>query len=620
MLIRALLKHSINKISFPRISLWLVGLMFVLPILGYHHLMPIPSFYNEWIAAALGLAALSVFLRNRYWQDMELPVIAFVPLGLIVLMLIQIPMDRIVFPERNILGASYLLWAVLLLLLARMLRRELGLPEVVETLAWFLLCGGVVNAGIAVFQEFEVHSFLDPVIISKTRVPFANIGQPNHFSDYIALALGSMLLLLSKQRLAIGTSIASGCLMLYALSFSGSRSSWLYVITFAGLALWFFMADRRSEHKRLLITTVLLLLGFALLQVKWFALVPSGVLTPTDNLFGIAGSKSDRLAIWWEAWHIFLQAPWIGVGFGEFTWQHFLFSDQAPVVVRGSLFNHTHNIVMQVLVEFGLPGALLLVGGVFAWLLRLVKVDAYTPEKWWIFALLAVLAIHSMLEYPLWYAYFLGIAAILLGVGEPRCFKLNMQQAGRNLFVLMFLLAGMSLYNLFHSYGSFEQAFYKLARSLEQNNLEPQQEYVKQIGLLHRESLLASYAEIAASQAIFLNMHNLAGKLEVNGKAMHAMPSSLLVYRQAILLELNGEHQAAARQFDLAAAAHPSDAHKFVAVLDGVLKRTLPPDRSGSWPLLRHAQDWLRTHPDATNEGAVPVKESAVVASVVSHP
>ncbi|MFA7239306.1 MAG: Wzy polymerase domain-containing protein [Sulfuricellaceae bacterium] len=613
-----------QKITFPRISLWLLGLMFLLPFLVNHHGLPIPSFYGEWLAAALGLAALSLFLRNRYWQDMALPIIALVPLGLIVVLLIQIPTERIVFPERNILGASYLLWAALLMMLSRTLARELGLPEVVETLAWFLLCGGVANAGIAVFQQLKIDTFLDPVILKGVRVPFANLAQPNHFSDYIALALGSLLLLFSKQRLTLGTVLATGCLLLYALSFSGSRGSWLYVITMMCLSLWFFVRDRRNEHRRLLIATVLLLLGFALLQIKWLALVPSGVITPTDNLFITAGSKSDRLAIWWEAWKIFLQAPLLGVGFGEFVWQHFLFAGQAPDEIRAGLYSHSHNIVMQVLAELGLPAALLLVIGVFAWLLRLIKADALTPEKWWILALSSVLAIHSMLEYPLWYAYFLGVAVVLLGVGETRCFRLNMQRVGRRLFVLLCFLGGMSLFNLVQSYTGFERAMYGMWKNLpQQSGLDPRQEKIKeftrQIMLIHRESLLASYAEIAACQGILLDMENLPGKLAVNGRAMHGMPVSVIVYRQAILLELNGEHQAAARQFDLAAAAYPGEAQRVVMVLSAVLKRSVPPDQTGSWPLLRHAEAWVRAH-SAGKGGAAPVQQSAVAASMVGKP
>ncbi len=613
-----MLSGAMRKISFSRVSLWLVGLMFVLPFLSYHHFLPIPSFYGEWIAAVLGLVALGLFMLNRYWQEMELPMVALVPLGLVVIMLIQVPTDRIVLPEHNILGASYLIWAVLLMMLSRVLTRELGLREVVEILSWFLLCGGVLNAGIAIFQYFGVSSVLDGVIVKSARIPFANIGQPNHFSNYITLGLGSLLYLTSRQRVHIWTALAAGGLMLYVLSFSGSRSSWLYVVAIALLSLWFFLVNRQAESRRLVIAGLLLLPVFALAQY----LAPHSLATPTDNLFNLAGSKSDRMAIWQEALHMSLEEPLLGVGFGEFTWRHFLLSDQAPDIIRGGLYNHCHNIVLQVLAELGLPAALLLVGGVMFWLTRLFRAGGFTPEQWWVLVLLSVLAIHSMLEYPLWYSYFLGIAAILLGAGEVRSIRLNMQRVGRNLFVLLFVMGGVSLFNLVQSYSGFEGAFYGFGKNLsKRSDLESiekdARDYVNQVILLHRESLLSAYAEIAISRGIALNSEDLQNKLAVNGRAMHAAPINEIVYRQAILLGLNGEHRAAARQFDLAAAAYPKDVEAVIMVL----KRKAAQDAHGFQSLLNHAVAWRQSHrpgaeimPAVMETGdAVPAVASAMV-------
>lgn len=594
-----MLKDILQKITFPRLSLWLVGLMFVLPFLGKHHLLPIPSFYNEWFAAVLGLAALMLFLRNRYWQDMTLPVIALVPLGLIVVLLIQMPTDRIIFPEHNVLGASYLLWAVLLMLLSGTLVRELGMAEVVETLAWFLVCGAVLNAGIAVFQVFGVDTVFDPYVVKKARVPFANIGQPNHFSNLVALGLGSLLYLMSRRRLHWGTVAVCGSLLLYVLSFSGSRSSWLYVTAMFVLALGFFAAGRQPETRRLVIVTMVLIPGFALAQ----HLVPGGIATPTENLFNLAGSKSDRLAIWYETWQIFLQSPLLGIGFGEFVWQHFLLSVDAPQVIRGALYNHCHNIVLQVLAEMGLPAAALLVAGSALWFWRIVRLGVYTPEHWWVLALAAILAIHSMLEYPLWYTYFLGIAAILLGVGEVRFFRLSLERVGRALFVLVFLLGCMSLFNLGKNYSGFEDAFYGIGKSLStKSGIELREEkadiFVKEVLNIHQESLLGAYAEIAVSHGIRLNEENLKEKLAVNSRAMHAAPIKEIAYRQAILLGLNKEHQAAAFYFDLAAAAYPREVDLIIPFLKSKASR----NREGFQPLVDHAVAWRGAHPDPSKE------------------
>jgi len=261
---------------------------------------------------------------------------------------------------------------------------------------------------------------------------------------------------------------------------------------------------------------------------------------------------------------------------------------------------------------------LLLVGGVVFWLLRQIGVRSYTPERWWILALVSVLAIHSMLEYPMWYAYFLGIAAILLGIGETRCFRLNMQQAGRKLFVLLMVLGVMSLFNLVQSYSGFEGAFYGLGKNLSkksdlESNDDDAKELLKQVMSIHRESLLSSYAEIAISRTIVLNSENLANKLAVNGRAMHAAPINEIVYRQAILLGLNGEHQLAARQFDLAAAAYPRDVAAVILVIERKLQRE-GGGSQGLQALLKHAVSWREAHPSANEKNALVGVENSRIA------
>src|SRR5690606_32076970 len=97
-------------------------------------------------------------------------------------------------------------------------------------------------------------------------------------------------------------------------------------------------------------------------------------------------------------------------------WQSFLLLDAHWVHGVSAMHEHAHNIFIHLLAETGIAGALLLLAGVWAWL-RGFQWRNITPEGWWLLALLAIIGIHSLLEYPLWYAYFLGPVALLLGVG-----------------------------------------------------------------------------------------------------------------------------------------------------------------------------------------------------------
>lgn len=48
-----------------KFGLWLIGLMWLLPLLSPRHQLPIPSFYSELTAFVLGLLALGVLWQKE---------------------------------------------------------------------------------------------------------------------------------------------------------------------------------------------------------------------------------------------------------------------------------------------------------------------------------------------------------------------------------------------------------------------------------------------------------------------------------------------------------------------------------------------------------------------------
>ena len=134
-----------------RVSLYLIGLMGVLPFLQYHHARPIPAFYTEYIAFILGTMALTLFIAGRYWKNIALPWITFAPLGLFAVMLLQMNLGMAVYYEIQVIALLYLLWAMMLVILGAVLRKEFGLSAIsvvlggafflrgeVSTLIWYL--------------------------------------------------------------------------------------------------------------------------------------------------------------------------------------------------------------------------------------------------------------------------------------------------------------------------------------------------------------------------------------------------------------------------------------------------------------------------------------------------
>lgn len=549
--------------SAPHASLWVVGLMWTLPFFNPYHRYPSTNFYTEWSAVIFGLLALTLFVRASRWRNLELPRIALLPLGLIILLLLQIGTNHVVYHEQNILAAAYLLWAVFLMLLGHVLVRELGWEKTVSTLAGFLVLSGVLNATIALVQHYHIPVLFDNLIMVKMRLQaFANMGQRNHFSDYISLGLASLLYLLSGRqvRLRFALPIAGG--LLFVLALAGSRASWVYLVLFAVLAAGFYWRRRDARSRQMLLGAFLLLPAFVLAQylvnAPWLAVASGRVVTPADNLFALAQGQSDRLPLLWESWQMFLKAPLTGVGFSQFGWHHFLFAADLPSHMRGALYSHSHNLFTHLLAEMGFPAILLLLGSGGLWLFTLLRGEL-TPERWWVLALLGVIGMHSMVEYPLWYANFLGIFAVLLGLGETHTvkFSANLRRFGRWGFVLMLVLAWVSVVNIGRSYRDLEELLYLRGKKFVLHDEADARRFHESLLKIHQDSLLAPYIELAYSNTIILDNDHIDDKLSLNTRVMRFAPVPNVVFRQPILLALRGDLEAARTQFGYAVTSNP---------------------------------------------------------------
>jgi Protein glycosylation ligase len=267
----------------PRFALGAIGLMWILPFLQPYHRFPLTGFYSEWIAFAFGLAAALVLLAKRSWQETTLPVIAIAPIGLIVVLGLQVGLGRVPYPEQALTATLYLLWASLLMLLAHVLKRDLGMKAVATGLAWLLLAAGALDVLIASLQHFQVSTPLNFVIVQKSGSQgYGNIGQPNHFASYIALSLASTMYLYGRRHLRGVLAAACIASFLLVLAVAGSRSPWLYLGTLTALGLLLHHHQRDDDSRRLMKLSLWLIPGFhgargqAAFDVRPTTVVPAG--------------------------------------------------------------------------------------------------------------------------------------------------------------------------------------------------------------------------------------------------------------------------------------------------------------------------------------------------------
>ena len=541
------------------ISLALVGLMWILPFLHYRHQFPLPAFDQEWWSALLGVFALSLLAGRDFWQRPEIPRIVQLPLALIAIVLLQLALDKVAYFDQGLLCILYLLLAALLMLLGARLRVCFGIEKLAIVLAGCSLLGAELSALLGVLQHYRWHTALDSVVVMKVASSvYGNLAQPNHFANYVALGLISLGLLFQQQRLKSGWVALLALPLLFVLTLCGSRSSWLYLLMMTALA-WRW-ARRDAGLRPLLRYGLSLVAGFALMhlivQSPFLAGADSSVDT-VQRLFGDDASGSSRLYLWHEAWLMFTRSPWLGVGFGQFAWHHF----QLLPVLRpnniSTLYNNAHNIIFQLAAEAGVAGLLALFAALGVWLYGLRRAVP-SAAHWWGYAALGVLAIHSLLEYPLWYAYFVAVAAILLGALDETHCRVELHKLGRVLVAAALLSGLLSLIQLRIGYQQLKDTL--AIRPVSGNVAEAYEHIRAGLAVVHGGSLLSPYADLFMSSYTRVNASHIKEKLALNTKVIRFIPMAAAVYRQAFFLAQDDQIDQAKLVLEQAIWSYPGNA------------------------------------------------------------
>ena len=534
---------GIARLRQAHIGLALVGLMWVFPFLYYRHQYPLTTFDQEWWSALLGMLAVAfTMLPNpRYWQP-QIPRIVQLPAALVVLVLLQSAMGLIAYFDQALLYILYLLFALLLMMLGAHLKESLGFEKLAVILAVFLLVGAELNAAIGVLQHFHWRTPLDTVIVRAYATVYGNLAQANHFADYIALGLISLGLLFELRKIHVAGLVLLVLPLLFVMTLSASRSSWLYFAAMSILA-W------RSGAAMLLRYCLFVLAGFVLMhgivQLPFLA----GGLTTWQRFTGEDASGGIRLYLWHEAWLIFKHSPWLGAGLGQFAWQHFLLGPALHRTNITGLYNNAHNLIFQMAAETGIAGLTVLFVALFAWFNGLRRV-AMSAAHWWAYAVLAVLGVHSLLEYPLWYSYFLAIAAILLGALDETRYRLR---AASPVLMAAILLTGMlALHQLYIGYREIKSVLADAPTAGVERTYDD-------LVSMHDKFILSPWADYFASSYIQVDAEHLNEKIAFNDKVVRFMPVAQAAYLQAYLLAQDGRMGQAKRMFEEALWSYPDN-------------------------------------------------------------
>ncbi|MFN5049158.1 Wzy polymerase domain-containing protein [Roseateles sp.] len=395
------------------------------PLLAYN-LTPSATLFNQLLALGAWGAALWLWPVASVGQSQRGGIAAMRAAVLALLLLLG---SALLSPWLNDLPMS-LAWQAGALLVAALLVLQYGArlgpggtgsaPSLWAGFCWGLLAAGLLSLLIGVIQVFAPQ-LADGNLIARSGIAgraVGNLRQPNHLASLLMWACVAAVWLSAAGQLGRRSRPWLLPVLLFALVFgvvlSASRTGMLGVVL---LALWGLLDRRlpRAERWALMATPLMLALSWAALSGWSHA---SGQAFGAESRLAEGAGSPSRLAILANAWTLLKMHPWTGVGWGEFNlaWSMTPFPDR-PV----AFFDHTHNIVMQLLVELGWPLGLLVLGllaGAVAaawWASRCAQGELALIKRC-AFMVVLMIGLHSLLEYPLWYAYFLLPTLFALGV------------------------------------------------------------------------------------------------------------------------------------------------------------------------------------------------------------
>lgn len=536
-------------------SLICVALLCMIPFLQPFHQYPLTSFYTEWLAFVLGLGVMIVLLDRRAWSCAEVPWVVLSPFALALLLILHGVLGWSPYFGHALTGALYLVWAGLLIFAARTLVRICGAETVFTVIAAALAAGALLSAAIGIIQYFNMATPLNAFVVRlHSAAIFGNLAQPNHFAAYTTLGLLSVAGLHGRDRLPLPVAVLCSLPLLFVLGVSGSRSPWLYLLAAFGCAIRLRLVSADRAARRLFLWTgAFLLLHYAIqtaVGAGWLRPPGHAAVTGVERLFSGADSVTARIGLWRAAWSMALEHPFFGVGWGAFAQQYFAVIAEPGATALPGLYNNAHNILLQLLAETGITGIVLFLPPLIAWIAAILRVRP-DVRQWWLLATLAVFAIHSMLEYPLWYAYFLGIAALLLGFGGGPVFVPRLARIGR-VFTATVIVAGIyNLAILWADYRQFENLF--RPESVQFRRAD----FPAVMARLHRNAVLAPYVELFTAFPSAVVEENLQGRLLLNQRVIRFTPVPELIYRQVLLLALAGRAAEARALLGRVRHAHP---------------------------------------------------------------
>ncbi len=386
----------------------------------------IPLLVSWMLAACALLAVVELPLAKPRWTAFDAVVCAAL-LAWLAASLLWVPqvIDRAL--TMGLVASLMCVW-----LMAAVGRRAALDESLLRWLVAGLLAAAVVSALLGVLQYLGLARELSPWVNQPLKGDaFANLRQRNQFASLTSLGLVALLGWVAARVKA--QSMTTRCwtvtfvllnVLAAGVACSVSRTGavqWVLVGVLVAVWAWHSAKQDAAFGKAL----VGLALAAPVLVAVWSVLMPWLALQTTGEwgasmILRVTGQAQDyaacggRRVLWTNVLALIAQHPWLGWGWGETDYAHFMTGYSSLRFC--DMLDNAHDFPLHLALELGVPFAVAVMALVGVWVLR--RTPWREQHLWRVMAwcLMVVLGLHSLLEYPLWYGPFQMTLGFAIGI------------------------------------------------------------------------------------------------------------------------------------------------------------------------------------------------------------
>lgn len=390
----------------------LLSLVWLVP----NHQLPWSAFHHELVmAVTLGLIAVILAWQTRWRMPMSL-------FGAVLLALALVPWGQWLgglIPKAGTAAiSSAYVGAVGLAFLIGHAARVQQHRRLLDILFAALALGAALNVPVQWIQWLQWYSseleslvlLLVPPINERQR-PSGMILQPNQLATVQVWGLLGLAWFRHHRMLSVPLFVLLFGWVCLGIGLTQSRAGLLAMASVAILLAIFL----KGETRKTIVVTWWASLGALLVWSLYFKEVSTwlGIVHGGESrLTAIDGARIDG----WRAFGAaILERPWSGYGLTDGGAAYVAVAHSRPDIYIGERFGHAHNAILDVVLWFGVPLGLLLLAALGTWATKRLLELPRRPENVFAMAALCALGVHSMLELPHQFLYFIAPAGLLAG-------------------------------------------------------------------------------------------------------------------------------------------------------------------------------------------------------------